>query len=106
MITAEFYLRGERFSGFSIRGHAGYAAYGQDIVCASVSSAVELTANAVTEILKVPASVGVFENEVKLILPEGDFREAEDFLKALRLHLELLLQDFPEKLRITDTEVQ
>lgn len=106
MITAEFYLRGEQYVGFSVRGHAGYAAYGRDIVCASVSSAVELTANAVTEILKLPASVGVFENEVKLLLPEGDFREGEAFLKALRLHLELLTQDFPETLHITDMEVQ
>lgn len=106
MITAEFYLREDRFWGFSIRGHAGYAAYGQDIVCASVSSAVEMVANGITEILKVPAQVGVFENEVKLLLPEGDFPEAVNFLRSLRLHLEVLQQDFPRKLRITDTEVQ
>ena len=49
MITAEFFLRGERFLGVSVRGHAGYAAYGHDVVCASVTSAVELVANGITE---------------------------------------------------------
>ncbi len=105
MITAEFFLQGERFSGVSVRGHAGYAAFGHDVVCASVTSAVELVANGITEILNVPAAVGVFENEVRIDLPPDLPMEAEQFLKALRLHLELLKQDYPENLRLTDTEV-
>lgn len=105
MITAEFYLDNEKFVGFSVRGHAGFAEYGNDIVCASVTSAVELTANGITEIAKVPASVGSFENEIKLTLPQGDFPEAVSFLKALRLHLELLAQDYDEYLRVIDLEV-
>ena len=105
MITAEFFLKQEHFAGFSIRGHAGYSDYGTDVVCAAVTSAVELTANGITEILKLPASVGSFENEVRLTLPEGDYPQAEAFLQALRLHLELLRQDYSEFLRITDLEV-
>lgn len=105
MITAEFFLRDDRLTGVSVRGHAGYAAFGNDIVCASVTSAVEMTANGITEILKVPASVGVFENEVRVDLPKGAGEEAENFLKALRLHLALLNQDYPENLRLIDTEV-
>lgn len=105
MITAEFYLQNEIFCGFSIRGHAGYADYGSDVVCASVTSAVEMAANGITEILKVPADVGCFENEVRLTLPAGDYPEAVDFIRALRLHLELLSQDYSENLRLIDMEV-
>ena len=105
MITAEFFLRDEHLTGVSVRGHAGYAAYGNDIVCASVTSAVEMAANGITEILHVPASVGAFENEVRVDLPKGAGKEAENFLKALRLHLALLNQDYPENLRLIDTEV-
>lgn len=105
MITAEFFLKNEEFVGFSVRGHAGFAAYGNDIVCASVTSAVEMAANGITEILKVPASVGSFENEVRLMLPEGKLPAATSFLKALRLHLELLAQDYSEFLKVTDMEV-
>ena len=48
---------------------------------------------------------GAFENEVRIDLPDDLPVEAEQFLKALRLHLELLKQDYPENLRLTDTEV-
>lgn len=105
MITAEFYLQEEEFRGFSIKGHAGYAEYGSDIVCASVTSAVEMAANGITEILKVPAVVGAFENEVRLMLPEGNYPEAVHFIVALRLHLGLLSQDYAENLRLIDMEV-
>ncbi|WEG74405.1 ribosomal-processing cysteine protease Prp [Vagococcus intermedius] len=38
MIIATFYKIREHYTSFSITGHAGYAEYGFDIVCASVSS--------------------------------------------------------------------
>ena len=48
MIYAEFFTRQEKLYGFKISGHAGYADKGEDIVCASVSSAVQLVANTIT----------------------------------------------------------
>lgn len=105
MITAEFYCKQQCFTGFSIRGHAGFSEYGTDVICAAVTSAVELTANGITEILKLPASVDSLENEVRLSLPEEEALAAAAFLQALRLHLELLQQDYSEYLRIIDLEV-
>lgn len=108
MITAEFHLKEERFVGFSIRGHAGYGAAGNDIPCAAVSSATELTVNGITEIVKAEAAVDVFENEIKLVLSGGKPEAqtaAVQFLQALRLHLELVSEDFPGSLRIQDVEV-
>lgn len=105
MIKAEFYLHNEVLVGFSVKGHAGYANYGYDVVCAAVTSAIELTANAITEILKVKASVVVLEDEVKLTLPNDKSLHATDFVKALRLHLELLSQDYKENIQLTDIEV-
>ena len=35
--------------GFQMKGHAGYAAYGQDIVCAAVSVLVINTVNSIEE---------------------------------------------------------
>ena len=45
MIRAEFYESDGLMSGFTFSGHAGYAESGSDVVCAAVSSAVQLTAN-------------------------------------------------------------
>ena len=105
MIRVEFFLKEDHLVGVSVRGHAGYASYGNDVVCASVTSAVELVANGITEILKIPAMIGVFENEVRIDLPESGGKDAEPFLQALRLHLALLQQDYSENLQLTDTEV-
>ena len=54
--------------GFSVSGHAGYADAGEDIVCAAVSSAVQLTANGITEILGLSASVEAEGDTVSLRL--------------------------------------
>ena len=53
MIVAKFFKSSRKFIGFQISGHAGFAESGYDIVCASVSSAVQLTANNITEIFKI-----------------------------------------------------
>ena len=105
MITADFYLKNERFIGFSVRGHAGFAESGRDIVCAAVSSAVELTANGITEILHMDAAVDVFENEVKLLLPDTQNQTAVQFLQALRLQMELIGEEYSGRLRLLDMEV-
>ena len=55
MIRVEFTKSGELLTSFSVSGHAGYDDYGHDIVCASVTSAVQLTANGITEVLKLLA---------------------------------------------------
>ena len=85
-LTAVFFKENERFVGFSISGHAGYGTEGNDIVCAAITSAVELTCNTITEFFSVSAKVDVFENEVALRLEESnDF--AEKLLESLYEHI-------------------
>ena len=96
------------FSGFwavKITGHAGLADYGKDIVCASVSSAVQLCANGITEILRENAQVNVCENEVSIKLPKDASTAAVAFIQALRLHLTILKEQFPENIEITEEEI-
>ncbi len=103
MITARFALCGGSPAAVEVTGHAGFGPNGADIVCASVTSAVQLTANAVTEILRAPASVEVGENRIRIAL-HGCSGPACDFLRALRLHLELLGDDYPDHITVTVTE--
>lgn len=105
MITAKFFRQKGEPVGFLVSGHAGYADAGEDIVCAAVTSAVELTANAVTELLRVPARLEVTENQVLLELPKACAPEAVLFLKALRLQLKLIREDYSECISVSDVEV-
>ncbi len=105
MIRAEFFSKAEHLNGFSVSGHSGYADAGEDIVCAAVSSAVQLTANGITEILGRKARVTAQDDTISLNLESTPDGEAEAFLKALKLHLSLLAVDYPKNVKLIYTEV-
>lgn len=105
MIRAAFIKSGQELKGFSISGHAGYDEYGKDIACASVTSAVQLTVNAITEVLTVKAKLEVEENTIKLRLPTNSDARAPVFLEALLLHLNLLAEEFEGALEVKVSEV-
>ncbi len=103
MVCARFFRSDAGYTGFSVSGHAGYAEKGTDIVCASVSSAVQLTVNAITEIKQLPAKVEVADDTVRLILDrQEDISVVQPFLEALRLHLQLLAEDFAQYLKLSE----
>lgn len=104
MIEAKFFQKNGDYIGFDVSGHAGYDLFGKDIVCASVSSAVQLTANGITEILANNAQIELKDNSVMLSLMDSS-KEAKAFLKALKLHLELLADDYPGTIHISCMEV-
>lgn len=106
MIRAEFYRDSANIlSGVRISGHAGMADYGYDICCASVSSAVELTANTMTDVFKIEAEVRVEENEIIIDSGKDGNADADKLLLGLLTHLTFLSEDFPGRIKITVTEV-
>ena len=105
MIRVEFTKSGELLTSFSVSGHAGYDDYGHDIVCASVTSAVQLTANGITEVLKLPPKVDVEENLIRVTLPSRQREKGQPFLQALLLHLRLLAQDYEGTIQVNLSEV-
>lgn len=105
MIQADFFKTGELLSGFSLSGHAEYDDYGHDIVCASVTSAVQMTANALTEVLKLNADVSVGENVIQVKLSKQDAQKGQSFLQALLLHLNILAEDYEGTIKVNLSEV-
>ena len=106
MIFAVFSRKGNRITEVSVSGHAGYAPKGEDIVCASVTSALHTVNNGITEVLKVPAQVQVEENKITCTLPEdSDSQAAQAFLNALFLQLNLLAEDYPKTITLKNLEV-
>ena len=100
MITAKFVKSPQGFVSFRVSGHAGYAEAGADIVCASVSSAVMLTVNGITECAHLPAAVSVHGDEISCELPESG-GAGSLFLQALWLHLTSLKEEYPEYIQVT-----
>ena len=96
MTKATFYFDGNVPYGFLISGHSGFAQEGEDIVCASISSASYMVANTITEILKVNADINVSDAKMKLIVNKEQRHITKDILLGLKLHLEGLEEQYPE----------
>lgn len=105
MILAEFFKKNGKYVGFQISGHAGYDEYGLDIACASVSSAVQLTANTITEFMKIKADVNVLSDTISLNINEDSTGMSSVIIESLKYHLELISQQLKKTIRIKATEV-
>jgi uncharacterized protein YsxB (DUF464 family) len=107
MIVAEFFEKGTHLVGFNVSGHADYAEYGEDVVCASVSSAVQLVCNTVTECFGDAAQVSVDARDGISLRLANDSSDSPcvRVIDGLRLHLEVLSEDFPNRINLRITEV-
>ena len=85
---------------FTGHGHADYAEYGKDIVCASVSTAIIMTLN-LTESLKLSYNVK------KQVVKEGEFDilvdTSDDTVRAIFNNLDSMLKelanDYPKYIK-------
>jgi uncharacterized protein YsxB (DUF464 family) len=101
MIVAEFYRKADnKLVGFDISGHAGFADFGQDIACASVSSAVMLAVNTITDVFMIDAKTSVYENDILLKLKDDPTGAGDKLLLGLLSHLYLLCEEFPEAIKV------
>ncbi len=99
MIKVVFEEKGGNLKGFSASGHAGYAPYGSDIVCAAVTSAVQMTVNGAVEIIKARCKVETLENEIRFS-SEEESSGVVAMLEALKLHLEILSEQYEGKIKV------
>ena len=99
MIKARIYRKNQKICGFEISGHAGYAAAGEDIVCAAVSSAALMAANTITEILGVSAKAEAESGSMIFNLSETNDK-TEAILRGLELHLTELSKQYPLNIKV------
>ncbi|MBR6070792.1 MAG: ribosomal-processing cysteine protease Prp [Ruminococcus sp.] len=104
MIRAEFLQSEGRYKGFRVKGHAGYADKGQDIVCSAVSSAVMLAANIITDGFMRDADVFADNDAVSCVAAAAD-EVSDAVIGMLKAQLEMLLEEFPNTIDITISEV-
>ena len=110
MTTVTFHMEGDRITGFDVRGHSGYAEAGGDIVCAAVSSAVNLVGATVNDVLGLAASVKIREESatISLRLPGGLDPTAESTCQALMTGLMVyfaqLHDEYPDNIEVLEDD--
>ena len=110
MTTITFRTEGDRIIGFDSQGHSGYAEEGSDIVCAAISSTVDLVVTTINDVLGLAASVKIRESDasISLRLPGGLAPEAEftcqTLLTGLMVYFAELRDEYPENIEVLEEE--
>ena len=104
MIRVRFTTADGLLTGFSLSGHAGMGEYGQDIVCASISSAALMTANTITEVIGAAADIATDDGYLSVKVKDK-IADCQDILSGFQLHLEALQEQYPKRVHLMNTEV-
>ena len=93
-------------SGFTCSGHAGYAAYGSDIVCASVSVLVINTINAIEKFTTCDFTCDAEEEggDIDVAFPSGITEDVKLLLDTMILGLKEIQNDYGNDYIILDFE--
>ena len=108
MTSVIFHTVEDRIIGFDAKGHSGYAAEGEDIVCAAVTSAVRLVEATVNDVMGLCAAVKVNEKDasISLRLPGGLAQTAEstcqNLLTGLMVYLAQLHDEYPDHIEVME----
>ena len=108
MTTVTFHTEGSRIAGFEVQGHSGYAAEGEDIVCAAITSAVRLVDCAINDVLGLEAAVKVREKDayISLNLPAKLGQTAEStcqtLLTGMMVHFVQLNEEYSENITVLE----
>ena len=96
MTRCEFFMDGDRITGFSVSGHSGYAEKGADIVCAAVSTAVTMAEATINDVCGAKAKVRVKEDDARITLTLPTSCDEEETVQAVLSGLLLTLLNLRE----------
>ena len=88
-------------NGFSVKGHCTTDAFDEmgRLVCASVSSAVYLTVNTITDVLGVKARIRERDGEMTVSFSSVS-NECSNLLKGFKLHMLQLSEQYPDCIKV------
>lgn len=95
-----FKTRSGLITGFELSGHSGAGKSGNDIICASVSSAAYMVVNTITDVMNINAQVKVDDGYMELTLTRSTALIAQDLLKGFELHISSLAKDYPKNIKV------
>lgn len=103
------YRKNKDIVKYTVSGHTGFEAAGEDIVCAAVSALATSALNGITDVVGITAGYEVREAYLECILPET-LSETERYgakvlLETLYLSLKDLEKQYREYITITELEV-
>ena len=105
MTKVEFFTQEDRITGFCVSGHSGYGKEGTDIVCAAVSTAVQMAEATLNDVLGVRAKTRVNADEARitLTLPAASEEDAaQAVLAGMMITLCDLRDEYPDYIEVLE----
>jgi uncharacterized protein YsxB (DUF464 family) len=106
-----FFDNQERIQGFEVRGHTGFAAHGQDIVCAGISVLAQAAVLGLKHFLPRALAVEIADGLLACRLPAGagltqaEMEKAQVILTTTCLGFQAIKDSYGEYLSIVKKEV-
>ena len=95
--------------GLKVKGHAGYAEEGSDIVCSGVSAITQTAAMGIIEVLGISAGLDISDGNLYLILPDditdADFEKASIILDTMAMGLRSIAATYGDYINISERKV-
>lgn len=104
MLEVTFYRDSEdRLSSVFARGHADFAEYGQDIVCAAVSAILQALRLGLETYADIPLDANQEPGELHVRWPETAREDAalRAIVTTAELSIERIAEQYPEQVRLT-----
>lgn len=101
MIQIKIVRKKESITGFLVEGHAQFAPYGQDIVCAAVSALTISTVNSIHSLTQAPHHYRNEDNLLELNILEPT-AESDLLTESLFLSLKIVEKEYPDNVTISE----
>ena len=99
-------MDGDRITGFSVSGHSGYAARGEDIVCAAITALVTMAEATINDVCGAKAKVRVKDEQARVTLMLPAPCDEEDAVQAVLAGMMLTLinmrDDYPDYIEVLE----
>lgn len=108
MIRVEIYLdsEGQNIVGFIVKGHAGFAPHGQDIVCSAVSVLTQTTVLGLAQFAGIKVDYHVNKGDLKCFLPhelsETQNIQGQAILRTMYIGLDNIKDNYSDFIRIVE----
>jgi uncharacterized protein YsxB (DUF464 family) len=109
MINVTFAIKGNDIIGFEVRGHAGYAPIGKDIVCAAVSILAQSTVIGLEKIAKVKGSYEVDAGYLRYTLLDytaNNAIQAQALLQTMQFTVEELASQYEKFINVCTIPIE
>ena len=99
------HTRDNLIMGITVKGHSGHGISGQDIVCAAISAAVQLTECQLTDVLSIQLDIEQKEGMLSLkVRQEADLEPAQPPFKAFLLTAAQWALEYPKNIKIREVK--